>query len=337
MDALIAYSERVKDLYGRYSNWIDIGLRFVLALISSVGVTAMTGFSSKASSPLIVIFGSVLFALLPLRLMPLFPCALLVAQSLSLGYDIAGLVMLVLLTVAIFLWRFSKDETVCMLIAPVALLLGFSPLIPILAGLRRKWTAVLSFTGGVIMYHLMHSLSVCESRIVVMGMREFSSRCRLVMQNAFTDELILAVMSGAGTLLVVAAIRGIKSEYSFPVSIGAGAFASFFLTLVGGALLGVKVSVFGAFAGALVSGIFAMLLLIFFLPVEYKKSVVLQFRDDDNYYYVKAVPIRKSRASSEDGDDSCLEADVDLEGIDLESKLEDSLKDIEGIENGEDT
>ena len=84
---------------------------------------------------------------------------------------------------------------------------------------------------------------------------------------------------------------------------------------------------------------------------DYSHTEFLQFEDDNNYYYVKVTPKRRPRYNLEEEEDETeeVEADADekrfvtrenniyekkFEGINLQSRLEESLKSLNTNQNG---
>ena len=100
-----------------------------------------------------------------------------------------------------------------------------------------------------------------------------------------------------------------------------------------------------------ISAAVAFVFEFFCYNADYSHTEFLQFEDDNNYYYVKVTPKRRPRYNLEEEEDETeeVEADADekrfvtrenniyekkFEGINLQSRLEESLKSLNTNQNG---
>ena len=79
-------------------------------------------------------------------------------------------------------------------------------------------------------------------------------------------------------------------EYSWMIAIGAGAVMEIILFLVGGIVLEADINILVIFLGTVGGAVLAVIAQFFKGILDYSRTEVVQFEDDEYYYYVKAVP-----------------------------------------------
>lgn len=102
--------------------------------------------------------------------------------------------------------------------------------------------------------------------------------------------MILTMVVFACVILVTYLIYRTSFKNSWIVASIAGGFLNVVLFLVGSVTLKIDVEIGSIFIGSLI-GIFIAVVIQFGKGiVDYQKTELLQFEDDDYYYYVKAIP-----------------------------------------------
>lgn len=116
-----------------------------------------------------------------------------------------------------------------------------------------------------------------------------------MLDNIAKDKtMFVMAVAMAATLVIVWLIRKIAFKYAWSIAIAAGAVVYIVCVIFGGAALGTEISMGGTIVGMLIAAALALVLQIFLFSLDYTRTQIVQFEDDDYYYYVKAVPKQKS-------------------------------------------
>ena len=146
-------------------------------------------------------------------------------------------------------------------------------------------------------------------------------------------------------------IRRSSFDYSWRIAVVTGAVVYIVLMLFGSMFMSISMEMGSVIIAGVVSALIGLVIEFFVLGVDYSRSEVTQFEDDEYVYYVKAVPKSlvsqtkksvKKFSSNKKSDDSDLDdldeetpeqdaapvEHVSEEDFDFEKQLEESLKDL---------
>ena len=187
-----------------------------------------------------------------------------------------------------------------------------------------------------------------------------------IMKSLIFNRLMLAMIAASlVSVIVVYLIRRLSVDYAWIIAIVAGAVAQLAVVFIGDFVFDVSVPILQLLIGTLVSMAIAGIYNFMIFSVDYTRTEYTQFEDDDYYYYVKAVPkacvttsersIKKINGSSAKderpaqdnvvsyanpifhGDEKAVTTDEaaapverkkDIDSVDFEKKLEESLKNL---------
>lgn len=334
--------DRLKAFYGRYTTALDIVLKFILAAGTFFFINALIGFNPLASGIFTTIVLALLCSILPLRAVPIFGAVLICIQAFSLGYDAGAAASALLLVLLILFLRFVPDDSLIVVLLPMAIFAGAPAVVPICYGLKRKPLSVVSVASGVIVYYLIDSLHRLPdaASAASLGSTDYAQRLQILMNGIFrNNDMVLNLLSLSAVLVLVCAVRRFSFRNSAVTAVILGAVFYPAMILLGDFALGSTHPWIVLAAGAGVSAAAALILLFFIFNVDYRGSEYLQFEDDDYYYYVKAIPkisARYLKKGSSGGNKDGVPEDemppqvkkVQVNDTEIEKKLEDSLKNL---------
>ena len=104
------------------------------------------------------------------------------------------------------------------------------------------------------------------------------------------DSGTLSVIFSAAILLVTWLVGRMRNDYARYIGMGMGIATGIMVLLVGIFALDIRLSVGMLIVGIVLSALLAFGVEFFVLPLSYLQTELVQFEDDDYYYYVKAVP-----------------------------------------------
>ena len=291
MDRIYEAKEYMMNLYAKYSKYVDMAVRFLLALLTFLFINRYVGFLPLLGNPAVVIGLSVVCVFLPSQLTAILAALMLLIQLGTLSPAIAAVVCLILVVMFAFYFRFSPRQTVILLLTPIAFMLHIPVWVPIVAGLMSGATSMIPVVFGILVYYI---VSYVESYATML---ESVAETGVIGQMAtFTQSLIankemwMIMISFMICLLLVYNIRRLSIEYSWMIGAVAGVLANLVMMTFGHVLLDVQVVYWELLLISVLAVGVAFLLYVFAFPVDYTRSEYLQFEDDAYYYYVKAIP-----------------------------------------------
>ena len=135
------------------------------------------------------------------------------------------------------------------------------------------------------------SSAPCAGSGITLGEEETLAKIRLLIDGIAGNKGMLVIVAAfAVTVLVVYFIRRLSVDYAWTIAAVAGAMTNVVILLIGDLVYNINISVAGALLGSLLAILVAKVIEFFRFCVDYGRKEVVQFEDDEYYYYVKAIP-----------------------------------------------
>ena len=291
MALILEYREKIQKFYRMNAVVILPVLKFLLAFISLNGVNTMMGYMPRLDTLTIVLFASLACSFLPAG------CLILLCALFSLGHLYAlSLEMLLVglcayLLIFLLLLRFAPSNSYVVILTPLFFALKIPYVIPIAVGLLGSPLSSISVACGVIIYYVLKIFVGCAPTISAMDEKEIMDKIRFLLESLLKDKAMLVIAGAfAITVIVVWFIRKMAIEHAWTIAIVAGAMVNLVLLLVGDMIYDVNLSLGSAIFGSILAILVAMVIQFFRFCLDYGRTELVQFEDDDYYYYVKAVP-----------------------------------------------
>lgn len=291
MTSLLELREDIKRLYSRYSRYILIGARFLLALVAISMAVEATGYSSALSGMLPTLILAVFCALIPAGSMCAVIAVMILAQMYSLSLLAFALTAVVFLLIFLLYFRFSPRDSMLIVLTPVCLRMGLPYVVPMAAGLFLTPVSALPIALGFVVYSLLSFVGRNETALVNVSGDSMAATLQLIMQGVFADRTMLAMIAASAVCVVlVYYVRRMRVAYAWSAAVAAGAVSQLMILLIGDVVYDTNLNIGLVFLGMTASVAVCILLAFFFFNLDYSRIEQLQFEDDDYYYYVKAVP-----------------------------------------------
>jgi hypothetical protein len=309
MTQLLNFRETVKELYARYDTYFVSAWKFVLSLTAFLLINGKMGYLKKLDSIFIVLICALFCSFLPVNGMVLLGSLLILGHlyGLSIPALLVGGGILIMLLLLYF--GSTPQEGYPLVLTMIAISLGIPAVIPLVFGLIASpvsmaaiafatiaYYVLVTVTGGTAAGSVAGGTAAEESQAMVETIQGF---LKGIMQE---ERMVLMLIAMLSALLVVYVIRKMAVSYSWEMAITFGAITFLVVELMGFIIFGRWGSIPGLFLGTLVSVAFAFGVKFFLFHVDYKKSMQVQFEDNDYYYYVKAIPKIKKGRDERDGE-----------------------------------
>lgn len=288
---LLVFRERVKNFYQRFDYYITPAVKFIFAIIAFQTINKEVGYDGRFESLPVVLVLSLLSAFTPSAIMVLL-ALLLAALHVYFIAPILSLIIIMILLIIYFLFaRYTPKYGYVLLAIPILYVFKIPYVVPILLGLISTPTAIIATSCGVIIYYLFQVIKTAVTLQVNMTVEDIVLIYKTVIDSLLHNkQMIMSVIIFALILMVTYLVRRMKFDYSFEISIVAGATTGILGFLISNIILDTSERILTMLIGTLVSAGIVYAIHFFKLTLDYSGVEFAQFEDDVYYYYVKAVP-----------------------------------------------
>ena len=294
---------KLKRIYGGGSLYADMAARFVLSFFCLFWIRSICGGTGFLVSIPLIILASAATAILSLNFM-FWPAAImLTVEAYMKGPDLAGACAAILMVLFLLFLRFVPDELKYAFLMPLMMYFGFTPLLPLYCGLKKKPSVLFALVPGTVIFHVLAAIAEAGEQLPALDGMNFTERLKIFMGSIFTMDLAVTMIAVASCMFLTYMIRRLAIDYAFYYALLFGGGIYVLCLILGNVSAGTEFSLFPAVISTVASAFILFIFLLLFLPLNFKKSEQLRFEDDDYYYYVKAVPKYSSYADDEDDEE----------------------------------
>lgn len=291
MTNLLVIREQLKKFYSNYEIYITPAYKFLLAFVSMLVINAEIGYMAELKNIAIVVVLSLMCSFLPMNFIAVISAIVAVAHLYAFSVECAVVALAVFLLLFILYFRFSPHDTLAVLFTPLCFVLKIPYVVPIAMGLVGTPASSITVACGVVVYYVISYMTGSANVLNTFDDDGTLERFRYVIDGLMDNKtMFVAVVSFMATVLIVYMIRRLSIDYSWTIAMITGALANILILLVGDLMYNTKISIIGVVLGSVVSVLLAKVLEFFVFNVDYSRTELVQFEDDEYYYYVKAVP-----------------------------------------------
>ena len=291
MTNLLVLREQLKRFYGKYEIYITPVCKFLLAFVSFTMINETIGYMSTLNSFAVVLILALLCSFLPMNLTVVLAAAVSLAHLYAFSLECAIVALAVFVLMFILYFRFSPKDTVVVLLTPLCFILKIPYVVPLTMGLIGTPASVVSVACGVIVYYVIGYMNESASVLNTFDAEGAVEKFRYIIDGVIGNKTMLVVLVAFTiTLVVVYFIKRLSVDYAWTIAMITGALIDILVLLFGDLMYNTKVSILGLIFGSLVSVLLVKVLEFFVFNVDYSRTELVQFEDDEYYYYVKAVP-----------------------------------------------
>lgn len=295
MSVLLEWKERIKVFYGKYHHYVNPCIRFVLALVVFMGINKNLGYMKRLDNVLFVLLLSFICAFLPMNMLVVSAAVLILLHFTAASLELALVALLIFILMFLLYFRFARKDGLILLITPIAFALNVPCAMPLSMGLLKNPGSAVPVCCGTMVYFMMNTvrnLSITSATAAAEGGKDamFAQISNITSKMLENQEMYLTIFSFSLTLIVVYVIRRLSVDHAWSIAIAAGSLLNILIMLLGAFLLNITNNVLMLLLGAVLSSLIAMAIHFLAFSVDYSRTEIVQFEDDEYYYYVKAVP-----------------------------------------------
>lgn len=291
MKNILVLKEHIRNFYGKYEIYLTPLFKFLLALLSLLLINSAWGYMEKLKSFPIVLVAALFCSFLPMNCIILIAALFMLLHLYALSVECAVVVFAVFLLLFLLYFRFSPKDTLVVLFLPMCFLLKIPYVVPLAMGLLGTPVAAVSVSCGVMVYYILAYIAENQATLGVTDAENGMQKFKVVIDGLLNNKaMLMTVIAFAVTVILVYMIRRLSINYSWTIAMVAGTIADLVILLLGDLMFDTNISIAGTIIGSVVSLGIVKLIQFFAFNVDYSRTELVQFEDDEYYYYVKAVP-----------------------------------------------
>lgn len=291
MTNLLVFREQLKKFYSKYELYITPLCKFLLALVSLLVINSRIGYMSTLKNAAVVLILALLCSFLPINLTIVIAAVVTLAHLYAFSVECAIVALAVFLLLFILYFRFSPKDTLAVLLTPICFVLKIPYVMPIAVGLIGTPASSVAVASGVIVYYMLAGMNESASVLNTFDADGMVDKFRYCIDTLMGNRaMMVAIVAFAATVLVVWFIRRLSIDHAWTIAMITGALLNILILLFGDLMYSTDISIIGLILGSIVSVLLVKVLQFFVFNVDYSRTEMVQFEDDEYYYYVKAVP-----------------------------------------------
>lgn len=291
MDRIYEIKQYVVQFYAKYSRWVQLGLRFFLALLTFTFISIYVGFMPTLTNPVITIGLSVICTFLPTVMTVVFAVLLVLVQFFVLAPGIAAVSAIFLFVMFAMYFRFTPSKSYVLLLTPIAFVAQVPLAVPVVFGLLGGPVYVVPIAFGIFVYYMLSYVKAYAAVVSTVSEVGIVSQVTTFTQQLVANkEMWVYILSFSICLLIVYSIRRLAIDHAWEIASVAGVLVHIIVMTFAHVILNVTTSYGSLILGSIFTMIIALIVKIFFFSVDYSRAEHLQFEDEEYYYYVKAIP-----------------------------------------------
>lgn len=287
---LLIIRENICAFFQKWERILMPLLRFIYVLVLVSSMHLLFGYESTLYQLPVVIGISVVCAFLPGGLTYMLIAAISCVDVASFSLEAAALLLMgYLLTYFMYLCLAPGKDWIILI--TMVLLMRLPGVVPFLVAILVGPAGIVPAVCGVVLYYYsVHCKELYSLLTSVTDAGDVSSISYLLTAMGNDKELLLFIIVFIVVILVTYLLYQSSISYAWMIAIFVGMVTMILGLLAGGMMLEDSLGFDVIFLGSVLSGIVALLVQFFKGIVDYSRIEIVQFEDDDYYYYVKAVP-----------------------------------------------
>lgn len=291
MTNLLVLREQLKKIYSKYETYITPAAKFLLAFVALTTINQAIGYMGALNNVAVVLILALMCSFMPWNTSVVVSAAVSLAHLYAFSLECAIVALAVYLLLFILYFRFSSKGTLAVLLTPICFALKIPYVMPIALGLIGTPSAAVALAGGVIVYYIIAFMNESAPILNSYESDDMVEKFRFVIDGILGNKaMFVAIVAFVATLVIVYFIRRLSVDYAWTIAIITGTLLNIMILLFGDLMFSTNISIVGLIFGSMFSVLLVKILEFFVFNVDYSRTEMVQFEDDEYYYYVKAVP-----------------------------------------------
>ncbi|MCR5585578.1 MAG: hypothetical protein K6F63_09120 [Lachnospiraceae bacterium] len=288
---LMAFRNAARQAFQKYQFIIELVFKFIISFAAYDRIVASLNYSETLSKGLFKLLFGAAGAILPPMITILLCICIAVYEVFKANVIMAVLVFAILIVLYCFAARFSGKFAYALVAIPLLVRFNLHYIVPLLLGMTATPMAIFPAAVGVIVYYVFGAVNNSITGDKIGSLDDVLALYTKFISDIFANkEMFFVAGIFAVVIIIMWAMRKIRFDYSFEITIAMGGVLMILGHVAAGSLAGLSISFGNVVLGSLLSILLVYIGQFFRTILDYSGVETVQFEDDDYYYYVKAVP-----------------------------------------------
>lgn len=291
MAGLIQVRDAIRNFLRRFDEIITPIFCFIAAWFMFWSINKLYGYSELFERGIVVFLLSVICALVSAPVAVLLGSIVIIFNCFFVAKSIGIIAALVFVIIYCMYMRMFPDCAWILFFVPIMYIFKMTYAIPLIVAIFAGASGMVPAAIGVFLYKFAIAVNDLSGMLTTAVKKDDVDVYSYLIDNVLKNkEMILTGVVFAIVILLTFFIYRLPFDYSWYVAIGAGGLINVLAFMIVSVMMDMQISfgsvIFGSFIGIIVTVIVQVCKRL----VDYSRKEVVQFEDDDYYYYVKAIP-----------------------------------------------
>lgn len=291
MTSLLTIRDEIKNFFREHDTIVTPAIRFLCAMILLFGLVALYGYSAPCSNLVVILALSLLCAFMSEGVTLLIVGVMTLLHCVSVSLEAAAIFALLFIVLYFLYIKYCPKTAYVVMFTPLLYLMNIHYIVPIVVGILLGPVGIVPAVFGVVIYYFSQYLSELNGLLTTAGEEDNVQSFSYLISGLLQDrKMLLTVIVFAVVIVITYMIYRTSAKNAWYIAIVAGAVTELFLMLIGGYAMEADINTIQIVVGTLIGMCLAFVVQFFKGTVDYSRTEIVQFEDDEYYYYVKAVP-----------------------------------------------
>ncbi|MCD8120558.1 MAG: ABC transporter permease [Lachnospiraceae bacterium] len=291
MASLLVLREKIKEFLGVNDAYIRPLFKFVVVFVALMILDSVTGYMEILGYPAVMLVLALACAFLPANCILLILMAYLLGQVYAVSMIAMVVLFVILLVMYLLYYHFTPKDSFILILTPVCFALHMPYLVPLLVGIFLTPFSIVSAAFGTFLYYALVFFNENGSALVATDEDAVSEVLAILLDGLINNQIMYAVIVVfAATIAIVYLVRILPMKYSYPYALVTGTIVQMVGFILMRLMVNYELSIGMLIGMSLLSLLIAGLTAFVVIPLDYSRTEVVRYEDDDYYYYVRAVP-----------------------------------------------
>lgn len=291
MTSLLTIRDEIRNFFREHDTIVTPMIRFLCAMVLLFGLVALYGYSSTCSSLVVILALSLLCAFVSEGFTLLIVGIVTLLNCVSVSLEATAIYALLFIVLYYLYIKYCPKTAYVVMFTPLLYLMNIHYIVPIVVGILLGPVGIVPAIFGVVIYYFSRYLSELNGLLATAAEEDAVQSFSYLISGLLQDKkMILTVIVFAVVIVITYMIYRTSMKNAWYIAIISGAVIELFMMLIGGYAMEADINIVQIVVGTLIGMCLAFVVQFFKGTVDYSRTEIVQFEDDEYYYYVKAVP-----------------------------------------------
>ncbi len=283
----------IRNFYLAHRNIMNYAIRAVLLFVSLIIIRSHIGYNTLLTNFWIILLIALLGAFAPYKYFLLVILVYVAVQMFSLSLAVGLVVTIILAIMYLLFYRYSPEYSAVLILTPILFMIKLELVIPLLLAIMAPAITAITVLFGTVFYYLINYVDINATALNSAANLDELAKGQMLLEGVFSDyKFLYMIVAMVGAFMLVHFLKKISVNYSSEIAIASGTGFFVIITLTAELIFGTVTAqtLLSLVLGGLGSGIIVYLINMINHPLDYARTELIEFEDEEYQYYVRAVP-----------------------------------------------